>query len=100
MVNPGRHGLQPGPFGERHHLLRLGGGGKIDLGDGKPEQGVAHGAADGARLDAVAIQRIEHGKRRRPLQPLCAGKRWSLGAALNILRDHSSSRPLNRWCRA
>ena len=63
VVDPGRHGLQPGPFGERHHLLRLGGGGKIDLGDGKPEQRVAHGAADGARLDAVAIQRVEHGTR-------------------------------------
>ena len=80
--------LSPARSASGDHPVRLRRGGKVDLSDGKPEQRVAHGAANGARLDAVAIERVEHGERSRPLQPLGTVKRGSHGAALKILRDH------------
>ena len=88
VIDPCRHGLEPGLFGKRHHPLRLSRGGEIDLGDGKSEQRIAHGATHRARLEAVALKGAEHGARFPALQPLCACKRWSLGAALTVMRDH------------
>ena len=69
VIDPGRHGLQPGLLGKRDHPLRRRGGGKIDLGDGEPEQRIAHGAADGARLDAVAASASNTALRSPPRQP-------------------------------
>ena len=69
MLDPGRHRLQPGPLGERHHAVRQRGRGEVDLGDGKAEQGVAHRAADGACLHSGFAQRGEHARRLWPLEP-------------------------------
>ena len=69
VLDPGRDRFQSSLIGERDHLLRRGGGGEIDLGDRQFEKGIAHGAADGARLHALAAQGIEHGLRRLARQP-------------------------------
>jgi hypothetical protein len=78
VIDSGRHGLEPGPLGKRHHPLRLRRGGEVDLGDGKSEQRIAHGSTHRARLDAIAPKRAEHGARFFAFQPLCACKRGSL----------------------
>ena len=88
VVDAGRHGFQPCSLSERDHPVRFRGRSKVDLRYREPEERVAHGAANGARLDAIAIERSKHGERSPPLQPLSTGKRRSHGAALKILRDH------------
>jgi hypothetical protein len=88
VVDAGRHGLEPGLPGKGDHPLRVRRCGKVDFGDRKPKQRIAHGTTNGARLDAVAIQRRKHGTRFRQLKPLGAGKRRSHRSAVKILRDH------------
>ena len=52
VVDAGRHRVQAGGRGQRHHRLGAGVGGEVDVGDRAAEQRVAHAAADEERAVA------------------------------------------------
>ena len=84
VIDPGRHGLQARLLGKRHHLIGPRGGREIDLGDGEPEQRIAHRAADSARLDAVDAECVEHGLGFTPREPLRFLQRRRFGTVLPV----------------
>ncbi len=69
MLDAGRNRLEVGAARERDHLFGERGGGEIDLTHRQPEQGIAHRAADRARLDARRVKRGEDALRLWLLQP-------------------------------
>ena len=99
MVDAGRNRLEARGRGAAHHLVRQGGGGDVDVADRLAQQRIAHGAADHARLLAVAVEHVEQPGQRTFAQP---GR--PLGTDLDAARrTHAKLRPTSsgpaRICR-
>ena len=65
VLNARWYRLEAGGLCARNRHVRQGGRGQIDLVHRLAQQGVAHGAADDARLLAVAIERQHHAAQAR-----------------------------------
>ena len=69
VLDAGRHGLAARSLHAPHHFLRQRGRRHIDLGDRKPQQRVAHGAADHACLLTVAVEQRKQARHGAFFQP-------------------------------
>ena len=77
VLDPRRHGLEPGSPRKRHHAIRQSCRREVDLGDGNSEQRVAHRATHGAGRHTVLAQSGKHARDLRPLQPFSVLERRS-----------------------
>ena len=83
----GRHRREARGPRRRDHLLGPRRGGDVDVDDRPAEQRVAHGAADGTRSEARGGERVEHGPRLAPREPVGPGKARQLAGRRGIGHD-------------
>ena len=67
VLDAGGQAFKPAARGARGDICGQSGGGEVDIAVRQAHERVAHGAADHARLLAVAVQDAEHGL--RPVRP-------------------------------
>ena len=91
--DPGRHRLEARRLGPRGDGVWRRRRREVDVGDRAPEKGVAHRAADDARLLAVAVERRDEALQRRARQEL--GEQRAIGG---VHRNcPGTTRPFSRW---
>ena len=71
VIDAGRNGLEPGLLRPLRDRIGQHGGGAVDLGDGPPEQRIAHGAAHDARLLAPAVKTSRRRRRAGRVEKAC-----------------------------